>query len=110
MERTKLQQTELDRIERKILITIFGSEEIPETTAGILRVFNINPNVYIRELENKLIPVMKENGDIDGTMLTNMIRLWKPHLVDYLNLPSENFRLSDKMNNFISLFFPGIEV
>lgn len=110
MERTKLQQAELDRIERKILIIIFGSEDIPETTAGILNAFSINPNIYIRDLENKLIPIMKDNGDIDGVLLNKMIRMWKPNLADYINLPSETFRLSDRINQLVSLLLPGIEV
>lgn len=107
MERTKLQQIELDRIEKHILIMIFGQEQIPDVTAGILSALNINPNTYIKEFENRLIPVMKENGDIDGNLLNKVIRLWKPHIADYLNIPSDSFRLSDKICSYISILFPG---
>lgn len=107
MERTKLQQTELDRIEKHILIMLFGQEEIPEPTAEIIKALNINPNDYIKKMENKLIPVMKENGDMDGVLLNKMIRLWKPNLADLLNIPSNTFRLSEKICSFISVIFPG---
>lgn len=107
MERTKLQQAELDRIEKDILILIFGQEEIPAPTAEIMTALNINPNTYIKKLENKIIPVMKENGDMDGVMLNKLIRLWKPHIADIVNIPAETFRLSDKLFSFISVFFPG---
>ena len=58
-------------------------------------------------MENKLIPVMKENGDMDGVLLNKMIRLWKPNLADLLNIPSNTFRLSEKICSFISVIFPG---
>lgn len=107
MERTKLQQAELDKIEKHILIMLFGKEQIPDVTAGILTALNINPNSYVKEFEEKLIPVMKENGDIDGTLLNKLIRLWKPHIADYLNIPTDTFRLSEKICSYISILFPG---
>lgn len=109
MERTKLQQVELDKIEKYVLIMFFGQEQIPEPTAGLMTAFNINPNVYIREFENKLLPVMKENGDIDGAMLNKIIRLWKPHIADIINFPYESFRLSENLGKYIRFFLPGIE-
>lgn len=109
MERTKLQQMELDRIEKHILVMMFGQEQIPDTTAGLMTVFNVNPNSYIKEFEKKLLPVMKENGDIDGTLLNKVIRLWKPQVADIIKIPYESFRLSDSIGRYIQLFFPGVE-
>jgi len=109
MERTKLQQMELDRIEKHILVMMFGQEQIPDTTAGLITALNINPNNYIKEFEKKLLPVMKENGDIDGVLLNKMIRLWKPQIADIINIPYESFRLSDNIGRYIQLFFPGVE-
>lgn len=107
MERTKLQQAELDKIEKHILIMIFGQEDIPNPAAEIMTALNINPNDYVKKMENKLIPVMKENGDIDGALLNKMIRIWKPHIADLIRFPTEEFRLSEKICSYISLIFPG---
>lgn len=110
MERTKLQQIELDKIEKSILIALFGKTEIPESTAVIMRCYNINPNQYIKKLEDTLIPLMKDNGEINGGTAKKMIRLLKPNIVDVLNIPDEDFKLSEKVSYYFSLFFPGFEV
>lgn len=109
MERTKQQQNELDTIERRILICLFGSENIPNSTAIGLRILNINPNDVIKKFENKMIPIMKKDGRIDGKILRKIIQFSKfSELTEFLNLPDEDFLLSDLICSIVSSFIPGV--
>lgn len=108
MERTQLQQNELDRIERQILISLFGKEEIPNATAEMLRLARINPNDYIAMLEERLIPIMKESGRIDGGKLKAMITLFKPSICKYVDIPDGDFLLSENVGNLARLIVPGL--
>ena len=40
-------QRELDTVEKQILVSLFGSEKIPDATGFLFSVFGINPNNLI---------------------------------------------------------------
>lgn len=106
---TQEQQNELDVIERRILILIFGSETIPEKTAVLLKLLKINPNDYIRKFENRLLPLMTESGDINGVMLKALIALKKPSLCSIIDIPDGNFRFSSMMSQIVGSLLPGLK-
>lgn len=109
MERNKIQQNELDKVERKIITVLFGSENIPDKTSALLQIMNINPNNYIRKFENKILPIMKADGSIDGVMLKRLIQLSKYNgLSQIISIPEADFYLSDFVNSLISSLFPGV--
>ena len=109
MERTIEQQNELDKIEKYVLITLFGSESIPESTSIALRMMNINPNDYIRKFENLMIPIMNDNGLIDGKMLKKLIYISKYNeIARIFTIPDNDFFLSDITINIIKTFIPGV--
>lgn len=109
MERTQQQQNELDKVERHILITMFGSENIPESTSIVLRMANINPNEYIRKFETFMIPFMNDDGLIDGKALKKLIRISKySKIADLFTIPDTDFYLSDVCISIVRTFIPGI--
>lgn len=109
MNRTNAQQTELDAVEKRILITLFGSEIIPNSTAIGLKLLNINPNTYIQKFESTLIPVMKKDGKLDGKMLKKIIQVTKYRdILDYINIPDDDFLLSEMIFTILRSFIPGV--
>ena len=109
MEKTIQQQNELDKIERHVLITMFGSERIPESTSIVLKMANNNPNEYIRKFENFMLPFMDDKGIIDGKSLKKIIRISKySQLADLFAIPDTDFYLSDICISIIRTFIPGI--
>lgn len=109
MNRTVAQQNELDTVEKRILITLFGSETIPTSTAIGLKLLNINPNDYIQKFENTLIPVMKKDGKIDGKTLKKIIQVTKYRdILDYVFLPDDDFLLSEIIFTILEKFIPGV--
>lgn len=106
---TALQQKELDLIESKILITLFGSTNIPETTSIALRMANVNPNQYIEIFENFTTPIMKEDGKIDGALLKRVIQMSKyKDVVNLFTIPDTDFYLSEVIERIICSLFPGV--
>lgn len=106
---TTQQQNELDKIEEKILIILFGSVKIPESTAIALRLANINPNVYINKLESLLQPVMLDDGKIDGSMLKKLVSVTKYRdILSVLTIPDCQFFLSEIVNSLIYSLIPGV--
>lgn len=109
MERTKLQQIELDKVEKHVLITLFGKEAIPEKTSIALRMMNINPNDIIKKFENLMIPIMKDDGIIDGKMLKKILQISKYNEIAHLfTIPDADFFLSDIYITAIKDFIPGV--
>lgn len=109
MERTKAQQNELDNVEKHILITLFGSENIPNSTATGLKLLQINPNEYINKFENLLTPIMKKDGKLDGKMLKKLMQMSKyREMLDYIHVPDDDFLLSDIICTLMSKFVPGV--
>lgn len=107
--RTNAQQNELDTVEKRILITLFGSETIPNSTAIGLKLLNINPNEYIQKFENTLIPLMKKDGRIDGKMFKKVIQMTKYRdLLEYIPIPDDDFLLSEIIFTLLSKFIPGV--
>lgn len=108
---TEIQQNELDKIERRILISLFGSETIPEPTAIFLKMFNVNPNDYINKFENFISPFMNDLGMVDGTTLRKILSVSRySEVTKYLNIPNTDFYLSDVINSAIIKFIPGVEL
>lgn len=111
MERNKIQQNELDKVERKIITVLFGGESIPDKTSALLQIMKINPNDYIRKFENKILPLMKNDGSIDGVMLKRLIQLSKYNeLLQIFSIPEADFYLSDFVNSMISALLPGVNI
>lgn len=111
MERTKQQQNELDTVEKRILITLFGSESIPDSTAIGFKLLNINPNDYITKFENIMIPIMKKDGKLDGKMLKKIIQFSKYRdMLDFVSFPEDDFLLSDIIYTVLRNFIPGVIV
>lgn len=109
MERTKQQQNELDKVEKRILIALFGKEDIPERTAIALRMMNINPNDIIRKFENIIIPIMKEDGIIDGKLLNKLLRMSKYFEITHIfTIPDADFCLSDICLTSLKGILPGV--
>lgn len=109
MERTKQQQNELDKVEKRILIALFGKEDIPEKTAIALRMMNINPNDIIRKFENTIIPVMKEDGIIDGKILKKILQMSKYYEITHIfTIPDADFYLSDICLSSLKDIIPGV--
>lgn len=109
MNRTNAQQNELDTIEKRILITLFGSENIPNSTAIGLKLLNINPNDYIHKFENTLTPIMKKDGKLDGKMLKKVIQVSKYRdILEYVSIPDDDFLLSEIIFTVLRNFIPGV--
>lgn len=99
-------QNELDKIEKKVLIKLFGKETIPNKTAMLLSFLGINPNEYIKKFESTLKPIMKSNGAIDGPLLKNLISFTKfKEIINIVEIPNTDFFLSDYMESLINDFF-----
>lgn len=109
MQRTKIQQNELDTCERRILISLFGKEEIPELTATGLRILKINPNEVINRFEKLIIPMMTEEGKIDSKVCKRLLRCSKfGDILEFLTLPDDNFYLSDLIVKILGNIIPGL--
>lgn len=103
------QQSELDKIESKILILLFGSVAIPEKTSIALKMANVNPNEYIQMFENFMQPILKEDGQVDGIMLKKLIQFTKyKDVVNLFAIPDTDFFLSEIIENIITSIFPGV--
>lgn len=106
---TNLQQNELDKIEKHILISLFGKESIPEPTAITFKLMNINPNKYIQKFENFMQPLMKENGQIDGKILKKIIQFSKyKNIFESFSIPDTDFYLSDMCITILQKIIPGV--
>ena len=106
---TEKQQNELDKIEKLVLITLFGKECIPESTSIALRMMNINPNNLIHKFESIMIPIMKDDGIIDGKMLKKFLQFSKYNEITRLfTIPDTDFYLSDICVSVINTFLPGV--
>lgn len=99
------QQMELDEAEKLILKKIFGIECIPDKTAIVLQALKIDPNIYVKKFENKVIRFMAEDGKIDGKAINSMLKLWKPSLIEILEIPDNYFSLAIYLENLIYLLF-----
>ena len=106
---TAQQKFELDNIEEKILTILFGSVNIPETTAIALRIAKVNPNIYINKLESILLPIMQENGKINGILLKKLLMMSKyREIISYFVIPDSDFLLSDIVNDVVGKIIPGV--
>lgn len=104
----KTKQSELDEIERKILIKLFGKESIPDKTAILFKMLNIDPNKYINDFETKLSPMMNDNGSINGETFKKIIMFTKyKDLISVIDIPDSNFYLSEHISLLIKTFIPG---
>lgn len=104
----KTKQTELDEIERKILIKLFGKDCIPNKSAILLKMLNIDPNKFINAFENKLSPMMNDNGTINGETFKKIIMFTKyKDLLSIVDIPDSDFYLSEHINSLIKTFIPG---
>lgn len=111
VERQEAQSTvqdELDKIERKILIKLFGKESIPDKTAVLFNLFGIDPNKYIRLFEEKVKPLMKPDGSVDGAMLKKIVLFSKyKGIAEVISIPDGDFFLSEHIESLIKTFIPG---
>lgn len=97
-------QTELDLFETYILETVFTSSENPQLN-GVVNTFlalrgidfKEKLNAGITTFENFMKPLMTENGYVDGTKLSNILRTFVPEMQN-TNIP--NFRLIDVARKF----------
>lgn len=105
----KKQQAELDKIENNILILLFGSKYIPESTAIIFKMFDINPNTYIQLFEKNLVLIMDEEGYVNGHKLIQLLKFSKfNEILNVLDIPSYPFLLSNNISNYIAKLIPGV--
>lgn len=105
---TPTKQDELDRIERKIIIRLFGKEAIPDKTAVLFNILNIDPNKYIKMFEKKLSPMLNNDGTISGAMLRKIIQFSKYRdILDVVQIPDDDFYLSGQLDSLIKTFIPG---
>ena len=105
---TPTKQDELDRIERKIIIRLFGKEAIPDKTAVLFNILNIDPNKYIKMFEKKLSPMLNNDGTVSGSMLRKIIQFSKYRdILDVVQIPDEDFYLSSHIDSLIHTFIPG---
>lgn len=44
---------------------------------------------------------------INGKALCGALRIWNPNLLKQIEIPNEDFLLSDIVANLVSVFFPG---
>jgi len=109
MQRTKIQQNELDTCERRILISLFGNETIPELAATGLRILQINPNEIINKFEKLIIPMMTDEGKIDSKICKRILRCSKfGDILEFISLPDDNFYLSDVIVKILGNIIPGL--
>lgn len=106
----KSQQLELDTIEKQVLILLFGSETIPDTTGTILSMYGINPNSLIREFEQRVSPFMNENGSINGNFIKKILLITPKYkkILNYIDIPDDDFFLSNKVFDIIKAILPGV--
>lgn len=104
-------QRELDTVEKQILVSLFGSEKIPDATGFLFSVFGINPNNLIKEFESFMIPIMNEDGSIDGSLIKKMLSVYPKFrkVLSFIEIPEGEFFLSDKIFQFINVFLPGVD-
>ena len=69
--------------------------------------FKINPNDYIKEFEDKIQPFLRENGMVDGLFLARMLKTWKPSLAKIIEVPENDFRLSDFVEDMAKILKIG---
>lgn len=101
-----LKQTELDIAEEKIVRAFFGGTLKPDAlSSGVLNLFNIDVNAYIKKFENLIRPFMNESGYVDGSRLKHTLEPLKPKLA--LFIPEREFRLSE-LSDEIEPFIIGI--
>ncbi len=101
-------QEELDRIERKIIIRLFGKETVPDKPAVLFNILNIDPNKYIKMFEKKLSPMLNNDGTVSGAMMRKIIQLSKYRdILGVVQIPDEDFYLSGHIDSLIKTFIPG---
>lgn len=101
-------QDELDLIEQKILVKLFGKTCIPEKTGKLLNILNINPNSIINNFESKLRPLMNDDGRINGKTIKQVLSLTKyKDLCSIITIPDEDFLPSDYFDSLLNIFIPG---
>lgn len=61
----------------------------------IFKCLKIDPNYYIKKFEYRIEPFLTANGYVDGRFLKQAIMVWKPQLKDYVEIPDDDFRLSE---------------
>lgn len=107
-EKADAKQEELDRIEKIVIIKLFGKETIPDKTAVLFNILNIDPNKYIKMFENRLSPMLDNDGKISGTVLRKVIQFSKyKDISRIIDIPDSDFFLSDYMESLITTFIPG---
>lgn len=105
---TDKKQIELDQIERKIIVKFFGKETIPDKTAVLFNILNIDPNKYIKIFENRLSPMLNAEGKINGLTLKSIIQFSKyKDISKVIDIPDSDFFLSDYIDLLIKTFIPG---
>lgn len=62
----------------------------------------------IAEFNEIVFVAMKENGLIDGKILSSLIDKYKPQLHNFISIPSDEFRLKDIVTNIYDLIFGGV--
>lgn len=101
-------QNELDKIESKILIKLFGQTAIPDNSAVVLKLFGIDPNKYIHLFEKNIKPIMKPDGSLDGKLLRKIISFSKyKDATQIFNIPDSDFFLSDYIEPLFKKIIPG---
>lgn len=105
------QQRELDTIEKQVLVCLFGSESIPDATGLVFGIMGINPNSIIKEFEALMLPIMNEDGSINGSLLKKVIGIYPKYkkILQFVDLPEDNFFLSNKIYDIVNIFFPGVK-
>jgi hypothetical protein len=104
-------QRELDAIEKQILVTLFGTETLPDATGYFFNLVGINPNSIIADFEKMMLTVMNEDGSIDGALLKKILSVYPRFgkLLSFIEIPEEKFFLSDKIFQLINILFPGVK-
>jgi hypothetical protein len=104
-------QRELDTVEKQILVTLFGTETIPDATGYFFNLVGINPNSIIADFEKMMLTVMNEDGSIDGVLLKKILSVYPrfKKILAFIEIPEEKFFLSDKIFQLINILFPGVK-
>jgi hypothetical protein len=101
-----------------VIDSIFGTQEYK-----IFGVINVSPSKYFRqskdkalekplewaykkisELEQILYGAMMDDGSIDGSKLNDMLKLKKPQLYHFVNIPKDKFNLAEFTEKLLTAF------
>jgi hypothetical protein len=97
---TDVKQQEMDIAEEVAMKIFFGGTELDAKTQWLLKFLDIDINHQIKNFENLVRPLLKDNGLVDATLAKGLAATKYPLLSNII--PNKDFRLVEVVEGFAS--------